>query len=50
MSVDIIKGEDFKADVYIYDIITVGLDKGDNLQKILAGPCTIMHSVEHNAS
>ena len=50
MSVDIIKGEDFKADVYIYDIITVGLDKGDNLQKILAGPCTIMHAVAHNAS
>ena len=45
-----IKGEYFKADVFIDDIITVGVDKGDNLQRILAGPCIIMHAVAHNAS
>ena len=26
------------------------MDKGDNLQIILAGPCTIMNAVAHNAS
>ena len=45
-----IKGEDCKADVLIDDIITVGVDKGDNLQTILSGTCTIMHAVAHNES
>ena len=50
MRVDMIKGEDFKADVLIDDIITVGVYKGDNLQRILSGPFTIMHAVAHNES
>ena len=50
MSVDMIKGENCKADVFIDNITTVRVDKGDNLQRILYGPCTIMHAVAHNAS
>ena len=50
MSVDMVKGEDFKADVCIDDIITVVVDKGGNIQIILAGPCTIIHAVSHNVS
>ena len=48
--VDMVKGEDFKADVFIEDIITVGVYKVNNLQRILAGPFTIMHAVAHNES
>ena len=44
------KVEDCKADVFIDNIITVGVDKGDNLQIILSGPCTIMHALSNNAS
>ena len=50
MSVDTKKGEDCKADVFIDNTITVGVDKGDNLQIILSGTCSIMHAVAHNAS
>ena len=32
--VDTVKGEDCKVDLFIDDIITVGVDKGDNLQRI----------------
>ena len=32
------------------DIISVRVEKCDNLQRILAGTCTIMHVVAHNAS
>ena len=49
MSADMIKGEICKADVFIDNIITVGVDKGDNLQRTVAGSCTIMHAVAHNA-
>ena len=45
-----IKVEDCKADVFIDDIITVGVDKCDNLLRILAEPYNIMHAVAHNAS
>ena len=45
-----IKGEDYKANIFLDDIITVAVNEGDNLQRILAGPCTIMHAVAHNAS
>ena len=50
MSVDMIKGKYCKADVFIDYIITVGVEKGGNLQRILVGPCTIMHVVAHNES
>ena len=45
-----IKGKYCKAGVFIDDIIKVGVDKGVNLQIILAVTCTIMHAVAHNAS
>ena len=45
-----IKVENCKTDVFIDNIITVGVDKGDNMQRILPGPCTIMYAVAHNAS
>ena len=48
--VDMIKGEDCKADVFIDNIIKFVVEKGDNLEIILAGPCTIMNAVAHNAS
>ena len=45
-----IKGEYCKAYVFIDNISTVGVDKCYNLQRILAGPYTVMHAVAHNAS
>ena len=48
-SVPNLDGDDCKADVFIDDIITVGVDTGTNLQKIVAGPCTIMHALAQHS-
>ena len=49
-SVEIEEGDICKADVFIDDLITVGVDVGDNLQRIIAAPCTIMHAIAHKAA
>ena len=35
------------ADVFIDDVITVGVDIGDNTEKIMADPCTVIHALAH---
>ena len=50
LSVHITEGNICKADVFVDDIITIGVDANDNLQRIVAAPCSIMHSVAHNSS
>ena len=49
MSVSIPDEEDLKADVFIDDIISVAPDIGDNLQRVVAAPCTVLHAVSHQA-
>ena len=49
MSVDLPDDELCKSDVFIDDIITVGVDTDDILDRIIAAPCTIMHAVAHKA-
>ena len=38
-----------KSDVFVDDIITLGVDINDNLSRIIAAPCTVMHAVAHSA-
>jgi hypothetical protein len=38
-----------KSDVFVDDIITLGVDIDDNLSRIIAAPCTVMHAVAHRA-
>ena len=43
------EGEDLKSDVFIDDIISVAPYIGDNLQRLIAAPCTVIHAVSHSA-
>ena len=49
LSIEITEGDICKSDVFIDDIIAVGVDKDDYLDRIIAAPCSIMHAVAHNA-
>ena len=49
LSVNISDGDICKSDVFIDDIITVGVDIKDYLCRIMAAPSTIMHSFTHRA-
>ena len=49
-SVPNLEGDNCSADVFIDDIITVGVHIKDNLERIKAGPCTVMHALAHQAS
>ena len=44
-SVPNLEGTRCSADVFIDDIITVGVDVNDNLERLKAGPCTVMHAI-----
>ena len=44
-SVPNLEGDNCTADVFIDDIITVGVDTGNNATKLRAGPCTAMHAI-----
>ena len=50
LSVDIPVSLCGKADVYIDDVVTCAVDVGDNLERIKAAPCTVIHAVAHKAS
>ena len=50
LSVDIDVDEDCKADVFVDDIITIGADVNDNLQRITTALCSILHAFAHNAT
>ena len=39
-----------KADVYVDDIITIAVDKGENLGRITRAPITVMHAVADRTS
>ena len=41
--------EDLKADVFIDNIILVAVDKEDNLDRVIAAPCTVIHAVADKA-
>ena len=49
-SVKITEGDICKADVFIDDVITVGVDVRDNLQCLIVAPCTIIHAIAHKNS
>ena len=49
MSVNLPDNELCESDVFIDDIISVSVDTEDNLDRIIAAPCTIMHAVAHKA-
>ena len=49
-SIQIQEGDICKADVFIDDIITVGVDVRDNLQRVTAAPCTVLHAMAHKSS
>ena len=38
-----------KADVFIDDIIACAVHLGDNLERIKAAPCTVIHAIAHQA-
>ena len=38
-----------KTDSFIDDMISVGLDIGDSLSRLIAAPCTVLHAVSHKA-
>ena len=48
VSVSIEEGDICKSDVFIDDIITMGVDVADNLKRIMAAPCTVMHAFTHS--
>ena len=50
MSIDLVETEVCKAYVFINDIITVSVNIDDNLDIIIAAPCTVMHAVTHHTT
>ena len=50
LSVTMPDNDDGAADCFIDDIITSAADIGDNLQRITAAPCTIIHALAHSPS
>ena len=42
--------DDASADCFVDDIITSAVDVADNLQRITAAPCTVIHALAHTAS
>ena len=50
VSVPLHEEDECKADVFIEDIISVVVDQNDNLQRIIAAPCSVMHAIAHSSS
>ena len=50
LSIKIPLEENGKADVYIDDIITIAVEKGDNIERIRSAPSTVIHAVTINSS
>ena len=46
-SVPNMEGDRCSADVFIDDVITIGVDIGNNIEKLMAAPCTVMHALAH---
>lgn len=49
MCVDFPEEDYCKADVFIDDIISMGVDVGDNVEKLKAAPSTILHAICHKS-
>ena len=49
-SIIINEGDICKSDVFVDDIITVGVNERDNLKRITAAPCSVMHALAHSCS
>jgi hypothetical protein len=47
LSVPLEEEDTCKADVFIDDVITICVDIGNNLERVKAAPCTIMHAIAH---
>jgi hypothetical protein len=39
-----------KADCFVDDIMSITVDKGDNLLRLATAPCTVIHAIGHRAS
>ena len=50
LSVDLPDSDSGNADCFVDDIITTAVDINDNLQRIMAAPCTIIHAMAHQAT
>ena len=50
LSVSLEEQDTCKADVFVDDVITIGADIGDNLDRVKAAPCSIMHALAHKNS
>ena len=50
LSVDLPVEDNGKADVFVDDIISVAPDINDNLQRLRAASCTVLHAFAHKAS
>jgi hypothetical protein len=50
LSVPIVNEPDSKADVFVDDIISITVDSQDNLARLMAAPCTVIHAVAHSAT
>ena len=50
LSVTMPDDDDGAADCFIDDIITIAVDLGDNLKRITAAPCTVIHALAHSPS
>ena len=49
LSVPLMDEPDSKADVFVDDIISITVDSKDNLARLMAAPCTVIHAVAHSA-
>ena len=47
LSVPLEEEDTCKADVFIDDVISICVDIDDNLDRVKAAPCTIMHAIAH---
>jgi hypothetical protein len=49
LSVKLPDNDDASADCFVDDIISLAVDVADNLQRITAAPCTVIHALAHSA-
>ena len=50
LSVPLPENDDSSADCFIDDIISAAVDIHDNLQRITAAPCTVIHALAHSSA
>ena len=50
LSVNLDEPNQCKSDIFIDNLISIGVDIGDNLQRLIAAPCTVMHAIAHKVS